>query len=209
MKVVIVSHDKEHPGQVMLRRSLNAHGWEYVEICEPYRGFGYKINELAKYLRESGDERFIFQDAFDTYCLLPESDIPWPYANFEGVVVSGEKQCWPDPNRAHYFNASSPWRYPNSGQVYGTSREFLALVDRYPIRDEEDDQRWYTDRAIAGEVLVDDECNLFQSIAFEQPGDFEYVPNIPKYRLKNNRTGTFPLFAHGNGRTDMNKIYTL
>ena len=208
MKVVIISDDRTNPGQILLKRSLWRHGWEFVEICEPYRGFGYKINELAKYLRESGEERFIMQDAFDTYCLLPSSEMPWQYADFRGVLVSGEKQCWPDAHRAHNFTAASVWRYPNSGQIYGTSREFLALVDRYPVRDEEDDQRWYTDRAIAGEVLVDEECNLFQSIAFEVPGDFSYYIH-DTHKLRNNLTGTFPLFAHGNGRTDMSRIYQL
>jgi hypothetical protein len=208
MKVVIISNDRTHPGQIMLKRSLWRHGWDFVEICEPYRGFGYKINELAKYLRESGQEYFIMQDAFDTYCLLPPNDFPWQYVNIDGVVVSGEKQCWPDAGRAHHFTASSPWRYPNSGQVYGRASRFIDLVARYPVADADDDQRWYTDRAIAGEVLVDEECNLFQSIAFETPGDFDYFP-AERFRLRNKLTGTFPLFAHGNGRTDMNKIYLL
>lgn len=208
MKVVMISDDRTHPGQIQLKRSLWRHGWEFVEICQPYRGFGYKINELAKYLRESGEERFIMQDAFDTYCLLPPSEFPWQYSDFHGVLVSGEKQCWPDVERAKHFKASSPWRYPNSGQIYGTAVDLLALVDRYPVADTDDDQRWYTDRAIADEVYVDVECNIFQSIAFEEPGDFDYYPN-ERFRLRNNRTGTFPLFAHGNGRTDMNRIYLL
>ena len=208
MKVVIISDDRTHPSQILLKRSLWRHGWEFVEITVPWRGLGTKISELAKYLRESGDEYFILQDAYDTYCLLPPSDMPWQYANIDGVIVSGEKACYPHPEKAHHFTASSPWRYPNSGQIYGRSARLLQLVDRYPFPDAENDQIWYTDRAIAGDVLVDDECNLFQSIAFEEPGDFEYFPH-ERFRLRNKRTGTFPLFAHGNGKTDMNKIYLL
>ena len=208
MKVVIISDNRTHPSQILLKRSLWRHGWEFVEITVPWRGFATKLQELAKYLRESGDEYFIMQDAFDTYCLLPPSEMPWQYADVDGVIVSGEKACYPDPERAHHFTASSPWRYPNSGQVYGRSSRFLELIERHPVPDDVDDQRYYTDRAIAGEVLVDDECNLFQSIAFEEPDDFDYFPN-ERFKFRNKKTGTFPLFAHGNGRTDMNKIYLL
>lgn len=208
MKVVIISNDRTHPGQIQLKRSLWRHGWEFVEICEPFRGLGYKITELAKYLRESGDEYFIMQDAYDTYCLLPPQDMPWQYEEINGVIVSGEKQCYPHPEKAQHFTDASPWRYPNSGQLYGRSSILLDLVAKYPFPDADNDQIWYTDRAIAGEVIVDVECNLFQSIAFEEPGDFDFFPN-DRFKLRNRRTGTFPLFAHGNGKTDMNKIYLL
>lgn len=208
MKVVVISDNRTHPGQIELKRSLWRHGWDFVEITKPFRGLGMKISELAAYLRESGEERFIMQDAYDTYCLLPPSEFPWHYADFRGVVVSGEKACYPHPEKSHHFTASSPWRYPNSGQIYGYSKTLIELADRYPFPDEENDQIWYTDRAIAGEVLVDEECNLFQSIAFEVPGDFSYFIH-DTHKLRNNLTGTFPLFAHGNGKTDMSRIYQL
>jgi hypothetical protein len=126
----------------------------------------------------------------------------------DGVLISGEKCCYPHPEKAHHFTSSSPWRYANSGQIYGKSQRLIELAERYPFPDVENDQIWYTDRAIAGEVMIDDECNLFQSIAFEEPDDFDYYPS-DRFKLRNRRTGTFPLFAHGNGRTDMNKIYLL
>jgi hypothetical protein len=174
----------------------------------PWRGFCMRLTECVKYLKESGDEYFIFMDSFDTYCLLPPSDFPWQHKDMDGVMLSAEKACYPDPEKAHHFTASSPWRYPNAGQVYGKASRYIELVERYPVPDDYHDQRWFTDRAIAGEILLDEECNLFQSIAFEEDGDFEYFPH-ERFRLRNKRTGTFPLFAHGNGKTDMNKIYLL
>ena len=188
----------------MLEASLLRHGWPYHYIHADYAGFSTKINTLAHYLRTSGLEYFIMQDAFDTYCLRPPSDFPTHYLGIDAVVVSCEKMCWPDVWRAEHFQASSPWRYPNSGQVYGKSSRFLELVERYPVENSEDDQRWYTTRAIAGEVLLDEECNIFQSIGFETDGDFDLNDG-----LTNNRTGSRPLFVHGNGRTPLDKFYAL
>jgi hypothetical protein len=100
MKVIIISNNRIHPGQLKLTESLRRHGWEYVEILEPFRGLGYKISELAKYLRQSGDEEFIMMDAFDTYCIAPPSE--WvPFS--ADVVISGEKQCFPHPEKAEFF----------------------------------------------------------------------------------------------------------
>jgi ubiquinone biosynthesis protein COQ9 len=69
--------------------------------------------------------------------------------------------------------------------------------------DADNDQIWYTDRAAGKSVLIDVQCVNFQSIAFEEDGDFSFVYD----RLQNNVTGTMPLFIHGNGRTDMTKFY--
>jgi hypothetical protein len=201
MKVIIISDNPNHPGQLKLVESLRRHGWEYVEIVEPFRGLGYKISELAKYLRQSGDDEFILMDAFDTYCIAPPSD--WKHFA-DHVVVSGEKQCFPHPEKSDFFwPGRSPWKYPNSGQIWGRSQELIDLVETFPWNDADNDQIWYTDRAAGRSVSIDVQCVNFQSIAFEEPGDFSFVYD----RLQNNVTGTMPLFIHGNGRTDMTKFY--
>lgn len=204
MKVIYISNLPNHPGQQKLEESLRRHGWPCHYIHTEFAGFSTKINTLAHYLRSSGDDYFIMQDAFDTYALQPPSAFPAQYIGTDQVVVSCEKMCWPDVWRAEHFTASSPWRYPNSGQVYGKASRFLELVQRYPVANDYDDQRWYTDRAIAGEVLLDEECNIFQSVGFEVDGDFDLSDG-----LRNNLTGTRPLFVHGNGRTPMDKFYQL
>jgi hypothetical protein len=201
MKVIIISDNPNHPGQHKLVESLRRHGWDYVEIVEPFRGLGYKISELAKYLRQSGDKEFILMDAFDTYCIAPPSE--WKHFA-DHVVVSGEKQCFPHPEKADFFwPGRSPWKFPNSGQIWGRSQELIDLVETFPWNDADNDQIWYTDRAAGKSVSIDDKCMNFQSIAFEEEGDFSFVYD----RLQNNVTGTMPLFIHGNGRTDMTKFY--
>ena len=84
--------------------------------------------------------------------------------------------------------------------------DFMKLFEQNPVRFEDDDQRWYTDRFLERRSSISlDYCNIFQSVAFEVEGDFTLTYN----RLYNNKTHTFPMFIHGNGKTDMTKFYQL
>lgn len=202
MKIIIISDNPNHPGQLTLTDSLRRHGWEYVEIKEPFRGLGYKITELYKYLKQSNLEEFIMLDAFDVYCVAGPEEFK---LQTDKVIISAEKQCYPDPNKSIHFKSSSRWKYPNSGQIYGKSKHLIELVERYPFPEAENDQSWYTDQCAMDNIELDTECIAFQSIAFEQEDDFTLHNN----RLTNNITGTTPIFLHGNGKTDMTKFYQL
>ena len=202
-KVILISDDPFHPGQLKMVDSLQRHGWPFHVISAPFRGLGYKITELAKYLKTTDDEYFIMQDAFDTYCVRDAKEwwINPPF--WEGVAISGEKHCYPHPEKASYFKSKSPWSYPNSGQIFGHAGYFLNLVADNPFPESENDQIWYTDMAIANKVGVNANCDMFQSIAFEAEGDFE----ISGGAFRNRVTGTMPFFIHGNGRTPLDKFY--
>jgi hypothetical protein len=98
------------------------------------------------------------------------------------------------------------WKFLNSGQIYGNKQHFISVYNSNPPKFEDDDQRWYTDRFLAMPDKIGlDYCNIFQSVAFEVEGDFTLTYN----RLYNNKTHTFPMFIHGNGKTDMSKFYLL
>ena len=200
--VIVISDNPNHPGQLKLTESLHRHGWIYTEITTPFRGLGMKISELARYLRYSENDEFILLDAFDTYAVAGPAD--WNMIT-NRVIVSGEKHCYPNPGLSDYFIHKSPWRYVNSGQVFGNKRYFLDLVERYPFPDEDNDQIWYTEQAMHGRVDIDYHCQVFQSIAFESEGDFTLADG----RLTNNLTGSSPIFLHGNGRTPLDIFYTL
>ena len=49
-----------------------------------------------------------------------------------------------------------------------------------------------------GRLKIDSKCEVFQSVAFEDDGEF----SNKKGRIFNNITKTKPLFVHFNGRTD-------
>ena len=123
------------------------------------------------------------------------------------LIISAEKGCYPDShNRGKFPSVPHEWKYLNSGQIYGRRDVFMNLFEQNPVRFEDDDQRWYTERYLAMPDKIGlDYCNIFQSVAFEVEGDFTLTYN----RLYNNKTHTFPMFIHGNGKTDMSKFYLL
>ena len=205
--VILISDNREHPGQVKLMESLTRHGWRYHCIVEPFRGLGWKISELYKYLKHSDIDEFIMLDAFDNYCIAWEGE--WSMKT-DRLIISAEKHCYPDPNKAHHFTSESEWRYPNSGQIYGNAKYFCQLVEAYPFPDSDNDQIWYTDMAIAGRVELDTECKAFQSVAFEHQDDFSIFEVLPGINgFTNLKTGSTPIFLHGNGKTDMTKFYEI
>lgn len=98
---------------------------------------------------------------------------------------------------------------------------------------EKNDQQWLAEQYIRSKgehpgkfpnkanvnIKLDTNCEIFQTIAFENDYDFTRVVepdtryNITgwtdRLRVKNNETGTLPVFFHGNAHTKMLKIWQL
>jgi hypothetical protein len=207
MKIIVSLDNPNHAGWLKLEESLKRHGWEYVTIVKEWKGFGTKIIGLYEYLVNSYDEDFIYLDAYDNYCIAGPDEFEYKHKTGTGLIISAEKGCYPDShNRGKFPTVPHEWKYLNSGQIYGRREEFMRLFEQNPVRFEDDDQRWYTDRYLERRSSISlDYCNIFQSVAFEVEGDFTLTYN----RLYNNKTHTFPMFIHGNGKTDMTKFYQL
>lgn len=207
MKVIVSLDNPNHNGWLKLEESLKRHGWEYVTIVKEWKGFGTKIIGLYEYLVNSYDDDFIYLDAYDNYCIAPPDEFNYKHRGGSGLIISSEKGCYPDSNnRGKFPTVPHEWKYLNSGQIYGRREDFMKLFEQNPVRFEDDDQRWYTDRFLERRSSISlDYCNIFQSVAFEVEGDFTLTYN----RLYNNKTHTFPMFIHGNGKTDMSKFYLL
>ena len=205
--VFVISDNRQHPGQVRLRESLIRHGWQYFEIEEPFQGWGYKIMRIRQLIDQYPQfERFIVMDGFDTYAVAGPGEIPESFLTTTDVIASAEKGCYPHPEKAaHFSHYFTPWRYPNAGQVFIYAPRYVTLTDRIGYGIDGIDQIWHTDRAIEGETQLDWQCDLFQSIAFEAPGDF----TLENGRVINNVTLSRPLLLHGNGRTPLDKFYEL
>ena len=207
MKVIVSLDNPNHSGWLKLEESLKRHGWEYVTIVKEWKGFGTKIIGLYEHLVNEYDEDFIYLDAYDNYCIAPPDEFNYKHRGGTGLIISAEKGCYPDShNRGKFPIVPHEWKYLNSGQIYGRRDVFMNLFEQNPVRFEDDDQRWYTDRFLERRSSISlDYCNIFQSVAFEVEGDFTLTYN----RLYNNKTHTFPMFIHGNGKTDMTKFYAL
>jgi hypothetical protein len=210
LKVVTYTNQPEHPGLAKLKASMDLHKIDYHIIVAEWKGYGTKIIELYNYLKTlEGYTHFLFTDAHDTYFLHGNIQM------IEGILISGEKNCWPDPHLSTeistiapspQFRAASRWIYPNSGGITGNIHYFLDLFDENKPSHADDDQRWWTSRFLNEPIIdIDYHCEIFQSIAFESPDEFEIING----RFKNIITNTYPALIHGNGRTDMTKIYNL
>jgi len=206
MKVIVSLDNPNHPGWLKLEESLKRHGWSYHPIVRDWKGFGTKIIGLYEYLCATDMDEFIYLDAYDNYCIANPEEFKFKKKDYQ-MIVSSEKGCYPDTYKMGMFPVvNHEWKYLNSGQIYGNKEHFINVYNSNPPRFEDDDQRWYTERFLAMPDKIGlDYCNIFQSVAFEVESDFTLTYN----RLYNNKTHTFPMFIHGNGKTDMSKFYLL
>lgn len=208
-KVIVSLDNPQHEGWLKLEASLKKHGWDYHAIVKPWQGFGTKIIGLYEYLKQSDVSEFIYLDAYDNICLAAPDELPYKSKFTAELILSTEKGCYPDTHNIGKFpTVLHDWKYVNSGQMYGKKEGFLKIYEANPPKYEDDDQRWYSDMYLKKRYTLGialDYCNIFQSIAFEVEGDFE----LRYGRLYNKITHTFPMFIHGNGKTDMSKYYAL
>jgi hypothetical protein len=206
MKVIVSLDNPNHPGWLKFEESLKQHGWSYHPIVREWKGFGTKIIGLYEYLCSTDIDDFIYLDAYDNYCIASPHEFKFKKKVYP-IIISSEKGCYPDTHKMGMFPVvNHEWKFLNSGQIYGTKEHFLNIYHSNPPKYEDDDQRWYTDRFLNMRSTIGlDYCNIFQSVAFEVEGDFTLTYN----RLYNNKTHTFPMFIHGNGKTDMSKFYLL
>lgn len=205
-KVIVSLDNPNHPGWLKLEASLKRHGWQYHPIIREWKGFGTKIIGLYEYLKSTEINNFVYLDAYDNHCIGGPAELDYK-PKLHPLILSTEKGCYPDiQNLGKFPTVDHDWKYINSGQIYGTKEAFMQVYESNPPKFEDDDQRWYTERffAMRGTIGLD-YCNIFQSIAFEVDGDFEIRYN----RVYNKITHTFPMFIHGNGKTDMTKFYAL
>jgi hypothetical protein len=206
MKVIVSLDNPNHAGWLKFEESLKQHGWSYHPIVREWKGFGTKIIGLYEYLCSTDIDEFIYLDAYDNYCIASPHEFKFKKKVYP-IIISSEKGCYPDTHKMGMFPVvNHEWKFLNSGQIYGNKEHFISVYNSNPPRFEDDDQRWYTDRFLNMRSTIGlDYCNIFQSVAFEVEGDFTLTYN----RLYNNKTHTFPMFIHGNGKTDMSKFYLL
>lgn len=207
-KVVCVSYDTDvrHPGVGRLVRSLERWGWDYRFVVDDrWRGFGRKFKKIAAACRELAD-RFdyaISVDARDVVAVGPPSDFAPPPVP---LLLSTEENCWQSPvPRAGYPSKPGVWRFPHSPFTVDLRRCELLRDDL--LADHDDDQRHCHGLYLEGrrdEVDLDYDCRVVQSLAFCHPWPNFFA--VEGDRVRNLKTGSLPLFVHGNGGTAMDWV---
>lgn len=141
----------------------------------------------------------MFVDSNDSVFLAGPEEIVEKYTLKEcSIVLQGEKNCYPDKNLVPmYPPPRTPWRFVNSGGWIGTRDDAEVLLERVFALAEYCDQLCWS-RAYVSQYIpvdVDENCQIFQSMYLQEPGDFRLADG----RLENLKTGGRPCVAHWNG----------
>lgn len=193
-----------------LMQTVEKHNWPVTAIEVTWQGFGTKLLAVRDYLLNEVNgqslDGFFFCDANDVL-LLGNMEEAVSKLNMDSIVFNAEKNCWPDKDLEALYDteSGSEWKYLNSGAYFAPRGLFLSLFDYDMPEFSTDDQRWATSQLLFNKnskIRLDTNCEVFQCYSFIAEDDFEYGET----KVKNLKTGTTPIFFHGNGRTDMSKL---
>lgn len=166
---------------------------------EKSTGGGQKIKELLEEIENMENRLIIVCDTFDLIPVAEPEEILKKYhatCPDNQILFSSEVFCWPDKHLANnYPPVQTKYKYLNSGSFMGYRNDIYDLIKNDPVMDNDDDQRFYTLKYLAGKkIILDHNCHLFQAI---NGAKNDLV--IHKNRIYNKYTNSYPVFLHGNG----------
>lgn len=198
--------------------SFQRHGYEVAVNGAPFKGNGQVLRDmLACYKRAiTGHELFVYTDGADTYCQR-KFEAPTDY-----ILYSTEKACYPRTEIAkQYRPTKSKWKYLNGGGYGGPLKLIIEFFERYGLDKHPNDVNGQHEQMMAFlkaekekfPIKLDTRCEVFQTMAFADPGEFEVKENedsaSKKKYLYNKVTKTRPAILHFNGLTDMSILKEL
>lgn len=213
MKIKLITgvSKSDNAGLAQLKRSCEVNGldltvlvnseiqWNWAGLPDIYNWC--KTDEAREYTH------ILYSDGFDTFAQLGMQNIEVCYKETDKMLFSTEKHCFPrkDWEDKHPKPAPSEWQYLNHGQFIAPIDVFLRLYEGVFTKDITC-QEYAMELFLNGsqDIVLDYECRIFQTIAFESDEDFKYGSFI-----QNLKTNSIPCFLHGNGKTDMSKVYKL
>ncbi|XWV25563.1 hypothetical protein QJ856_gp0191 [Tupanvirus deep ocean] len=162
-------------------------------------GGGQKINEVLEAIENMDNKLLILCDTFDLIPLAGKNEIIDKFNKLCGpgnILFSSEVYCWPDGNLANeYPVVNTKYKYLNSGSIIGYRDNIYNLIKNGKVKDDDDDQLFFTLKYLAGEkIILDHKCELFQALN----GSRNDIV-IHKNRIYNKYTNSYPVFVHGNG----------
>lgn len=202
--IVVTYTYRETAGTQRMAESVKRQGYELAVVQA-----GMNPHDIMKALYEcykraaTGHDKIIYADAADTYFQRPVN-VPDNH-----ILYSTEKQCFPFVTWADRFGVPlSPWRFLNNGLMCGPSELIVEYFDRYGLNDIKGNaqaaamEAYFQALKDGFPVSLDQYCEEFQSVAFEEPGEFEMKDGY----VHNMITGTIPAVLHGNGLTPLEKF---
>ncbi len=152
-------------------QSLKGHD-VYVLGTHPgkYKGLGDKPKLLLECLNNGWlkEKYTIFCDSWDLVFAAPMEEVLEVYKSFNApVVISSEKNCFPDDLKKEYdeLPATSTYRYLNSGMIVGETSAIYEMLVKMELDKVPDD---YWDDEKKCNVHINDQF-LYQQIFLKQP----------------------------------------
>jgi len=211
MKCKLITTASDMSKTAMLQKSLIKFGWDYHIIQHEWTGFGNKLIQTYNYLVANPDiTHFFYSDSYDTIVLDTMDEALSRVKDFDCLLMSAERACYPHPHKEPFYPAlkdpNNPFKFVNGGGWFANSQVFQSLYKYNVPTVETVDQVWFTDRYLSQTPLVklDSDCNIFQTIAFCPDDNF-----ILTDKVFNTITKTFPIFLHANGHTPYDKFKAL
>ena len=158
------------------------------QLIEPGARFGIEVRPYSptpwkdyvngklrcgiEFLRTRAGPVATFLDGYDSLILKPEAEI---LARLSApVLISAERNCFPDPERAAEFpDTGTLPRFPCAGGYIGRREELIAAMETVlSMATTGDDQRAWTAAYLAGAVpglAIDHERRIFHSMGDGEP----------------------------------------
>lgn len=215
-KFLTMSNDRHNPGLKMLEKGLKKFEWDYEVISAKYVRFGSKQIAFTDYIKKDKNyTHFFICDAHDVIVLQYMPAVMNKIEKYWGrtapvILFNAEKGCWPFEEWAvEYPKVKGHWKYLNGGAAFVEKERFLKMMHDFPIQHTDNDQvnlaRTFLDHRDKYNFELDTSCQIFQSVAFEDEGDFWTGHG----QLENLIHGSNPGIIHGNGKTDMTRFHAL
>lgn len=157
----------------------------------------WRLNYWKRMCQKFSDyDRIVFTDAWDVLFYGAKSDL---CAKISPLILSAERNCWPDASLAEKSICSSPWRYPNPGMLAGYPEFIVAWADSRQVREstmiDAMDQLWFNVQCAndASIAPLDTRTTVFYVASADKEGG---ELTLRDGKLWNARFGTYPQFVH-------------
>lgn len=210
--ITVCSRTDEY-GFEMLKKSTGKFNWPFVTMRTEWKGFGTKLITTYQFLKsESAKDitHFFFCDAYDVVVLSTMEEALSKVGDKSKMLVGAERGLWPPDMQvydARFEHFDHGFNYINSGLYFAPKELFIEYFEQNIPEYSTDDQKWLTETYLnqkSDNIILDNNCEVFQNYSFVREDDYQFGS-----RLGNIKTATLPVFVHGNGKTDLTRVYEL
>ncbi len=209
IKLITTASNPEHPGFLMLKKSLDKFGWDW-EVCgTEYNAFGSKMVNAYHYAKQTDCTHLFIVDAYDVVALGTMKEALSKIHDKEVILFNGERNAWPYEQWAMlYPKAKSSFKYLNGGMAFVSVPLFIKMFEENPITHHDNDQVNLSATFLTKNrynMQLDNACDVFQTLCSTNWGEFTFYDG----RILNKETETMPVLFHANGRHPMDEIWKL